>query len=173
MNKWMVILLVFFQLSACKQDNEKPSVPASVAPTQDQASTAPEKAFTCYLTLAKDNCWARYNITVEVLDVATSKTLATISVPDNQTWIRQSFACQPSQTLQYKAQFQYNPNFFEQEKNRIYTAKNLLELPSAVQPQEKAWNLSLCYSTDFAETPPPPEAISTCQCDFSKIPPAQ
>ena len=42
---------------------------------------SPSWAIICYYTLAKDNCWTKYNVTVNVMDVVSSKVLTTVTVP--------------------------------------------------------------------------------------------
>jgi hypothetical protein len=126
-------------------------------------------AFVCFLTMVKDSCWIKYNVTVDVIDASTGKTIETVIVPTNTPWVRQKFTCQPQQKLKYQAQF--NPVFWADDKGVIYNAINYLTLPAAVQPQETAWNLNLCFPKQFSEVPFPPEGTGKCICDTSNIPP--
>lgn len=125
-------------------------------------------SMTCYYTLAKDNCWTNYNVTVDIIDAMTNKVLATVSAPKGQQWVREQFACQPSQKLMYKAQF--TPTFWESDIGKTYAAKDYWTLPAVINPGDSAWNLSVCYPAAFSLIPMPPEATSTCTCDFSSIP---
>ncbi|MBN9231523.1 MAG: hypothetical protein BGO90_09395 [Legionella sp. 40-6] len=131
--------------------------------------SSPLWAITCYYTLAKDNCWLRYNVSVEVMDAISAQTLTTVTVPAGESWTRVTFPCKTNgQKLMYRARF--TPSIWESEKGKIYSAKNFWSLPSAVNPGDSAWNVSVCFSSDFSEVPLPPEAVNTCKCDFSKIP---
>lgn len=130
--------------------------------------TSPLWAITCYYTLAKDNCWLKYNVSVQVIDALTTKVLTTATVPAGQAWTRVTFPCDVGQKLTYHAQF--TPFIWESEKNKVYEAKNYWSLPSAVNPGDTAWNVSVCYPSDFSETPMTPEATNSCACDFNSIP---
>lgn len=60
---------------------------------------------TCYYTLVKDNCWIKYDVSVDVMDAISAKTLTTVTVPIGKSWTRQTFPCQPGQKLMYRARF--------------------------------------------------------------------
>lgn len=131
--------------------------------------TSPLWALTCYYTLAKENCWLKYNVTVQVTDAANDKLLATVTVPAGQLWTRVTFPCETTgQKLMYKAQF--SPVIWESERGKIYPARNFWSLPNKVNPGDSAWNVSVCYPTDFSQVPMPPEATGHCKCDFDSIP---
>ncbi len=130
--------------------------------------TSPLWAITCYYTLAKDNCWLKYNVSVQVIDALTTKVLTTVTVPAGQSWARVTFPCEIGQKLTYHAQF--TPFIWESEKHKVYEAKNYWSLPNAVHPGDTAWNVSVCYSSDFSEVPMTPEATNSCACDFKSIP---
>ncbi|KTD09104.1 periplasmic protein [Legionella gratiana] len=125
-------------------------------------------AITCYYTLAKDNCWSNYTVTVDVMDAATAKVLTTAIIPPGKSWVRQSFLCEPGQKLMYRAQF--SPAIWESGKGESYYAKNYWSLPNEVNPGDSAWNVSVCYPSDFSQIPLPPDATGTCKCDFDSIP---
>lgn len=130
---------------------------------------SPLWALTCYYTLAKDNCWLKYNVSVDVLDAMTNKSLATFVVPAGKAWGRVTFPCETNgQKLIYHAQF--SPSFWESEKGKVYSARNYWSLPNGVQPGDSAWNVPVCFPADFSEVPLPPEATGSCKCDFSTIP---
>lgn len=131
--------------------------------------TGPLWAITCYFTLAKDNCWLKYNVTVDVLDAMSAKVLTSITVPAGKSWERVTFPCEiGGQKLMYHAQF--TPSFWEGDTGKVYTAKNYWSLPAGIKPGDSAWNVSVCYPADFSEVPYPPDAKGTCRCDFSPIP---
>jgi hypothetical protein len=130
--------------------------------------SSPIWSFNCYFTLAKDNCWLKYNVTVEVMDALTTKVVTTISIPSGQPWARQAFTCQAAQKFMYHAQF--TPVIWESEKGKVYSAKEFWSLPEEIKPGDKAWNVSVCYPKNFAEVPMPPEATNHCTCDFTSIP---
>ena len=128
-------------------------------------------SFTCYITLAKDSCWIKkYNVTVNVLDAKTLKVLTTVTVPADTAWARQEFLCEPLQELKYTATFTPTAFILDKDKDKVYSEKNIWNLPAAVKPGETAWNISVCYPFSFAGVPSPPEATEKCECDFSKIP---
>ncbi|MFI4918756.1 MAG: hypothetical protein ACHP65_04295 [Legionellales bacterium] len=130
--------------------------------------SSPIWSFNCYFTLAKDSCWLKYNVTVDVVDANSAKVLTTVTVPSGQPWARQTFTCQPLQKLMYHAQF--TPIIWEAEKDTVYRAKDYWSLPEVINQGDKAWNVSVCFSKDFAAVPLPPEATSKCSCDFASIP---
>lgn len=131
--------------------------------------TSPLWAITCYYTLVKDNCWLNYNVTVNVMDALSAKVLTKVTVPAGKAWTRVTFPCETNgQKLMYSAQF--TPSIWESEKGKTYSAKNYWSLPNGVNEGDSAWNVSVCFSSDFSEVPMTPEAKSTCTCDFSSIP---
>jgi hypothetical protein len=130
--------------------------------------TCPSWAITCYYTLAKDSCWINYNVSVEVIDSRTGGVLATVTVPKGQAWTRQTFDCKPAQKLTYIARF--SPVFWESDIGKTYSAINYWSLPDAVQQGDSAWNVSVCYPSDFSLVPTPPSATAECTCDFTRIP---
>jgi hypothetical protein len=130
---------------------------------------SPLWAITCYYTLAKDNCWLKYNVTVEVMDALSAKVLTTATVPAGKSWTRVTFPCETNgQKLMYRAQF--SPSIWDSEKGKVYMAKNYWSLPNGVNEGDSAWNVSVCYPSDFSEVPMTPEATGSCACDFSSIP---
>lgn len=131
-------------------------------------STYPAWSFTCYYTLAKDNCWTDYNVSVDVVDVATSKVLFTLNVPAGTSWGRQEFSCHPLQNLVYIAKF--SPLFWQNDAGKTYPALRSWTLPAKTNPGDLAWTIPVCYASDFSQVPLPPDAKGNCACDFSNIP---
>ncbi len=129
----------------------------------------PLLAFPCYFTLAKSNCWANYDVKVDVLDAVSRKILTTVQVAKGQTWTRQSFNCQPGQKLIYFASFQ--PSFWQSEKGKTYAALRFWALPSTVTEKDSAWEIPVCYPDAFSAVPFPPDAAGDCKCDLGSIPP--
>ncbi|KTD74174.1 hypothetical protein [Legionella tucsonensis] len=123
---------------------------------------------TCYYTLVKDNCWTDYNVSVDVMDAVTAKVLTTVTVPAKKSWIRQTFPCTPGQKLIYEAQF--SPVFWQNDVGKTYIAKNYWSLPHSINPGDSAWNVTVCFSSDFSLVPLPPKGSGNCSCDFSDIP---
>ncbi len=131
--------------------------------------SSPLWAITCYFTLAKDNCWLKYNVSVDVIDAMSAKVLTTVTVPAGQLWTRVTFPCETNgQKLMYRARF--SPYIWESEKGKVYDAKDYWTLPNQVKPGDSAWNVSACYPGDFSQVPFPPDAVGNCKCDFSTIP---
>lgn len=125
-------------------------------------------AFRCFITGVKTNCWEEYNVTINVLDAANNNKLTALIIPTGSLWARQEFECEPEQTLKYEATF--NPIIWESEKDRVYTGLKFLTLPKKTGAEGEVWNLSICFATQFAEVPLPPEAGQRCECDMSQIP---
>lgn len=130
--------------------------------------SAPIWSFTCYYTLAKDSCWTNYNVSVEVQDASTLKSLLTLDVPAGKQWGRGSFECNPMQSLVYIAQF--SPVFWQNDKGKTYSALRNWVLPQKINPGELAWTIPVCYPADFSQVPLPPDAKGNCKCDFTNIP---
>lgn len=126
-------------------------------------------SFNCYFTLVKDNCWLKYNVNVRVIDASTEKEVLSVSVPAGQAWARETFACSPKQSLTYLASF--TPVIWESEKGKVYNSVTNWILPDTIKPGDKAWTISVCYPKSFVQVPMPPEATSSCACDFSAVPP--
>lgn len=130
--------------------------------------TSPTWAIDCYYTLAKDSCWTNYNVSVDVIDSETNSLLTTVTVPKGKQWTRQIFDCKPSQKLMYKARF--DPIFWSGDKDKTYSAQRYWLLPDVVNPGDSAWDVSVCYPSDFSLVPLPPTATANCLCDFTLIP---
>ncbi|MDP3269368.1 MAG: hypothetical protein Q8M40_10010 [Legionella sp.] len=130
--------------------------------------TIPVWAINCFFTLAKDSCWTGYNVVVDVIDARTNQILTTVTVPAEKSWTRQSFVCEPSQKLMYHARF--TPVFWQSDEGKTYLAKRFWSLPSIINQGDSAWNLSVCFASDFALVPFPPNATGNCACDFKDIP---
>jgi len=126
-------------------------------------------AFSCYLTVAKDNCWKDYNVTIGVFDTSNDKQIATLIIPEGSAWARQAFTCQPGEKLRFQAQF--TPVFWESDQGKVYPAKDFWTLPDKPAQGDIAWNITLCYPEQFSEVPFPPQAGAHCKCDLSGIPP--
>ncbi len=129
------------------------------------------QAFPCFLTMVKDNCWANYNVTVEVTNATTGKLITTIIVPQGQPWVRQQFVCQPADTISLTATF--TPVFWQSDKDKVYAAQHTWTFPQAVAAGDTAWNINVCYPAEFSEVPLPPEAGANCKCDIDSIPPVK
>lgn len=126
-------------------------------------------AFPCFITLAKDSCWINYNVTVVVVDGITNQNITTITIPKGQAWARQSFSCQPAQKFMYLATF--TPLIWEKDARKVYRAQRFWSMPGSIEPGVTAWNIPVCFSHDFSETPLPPDSTGNCMCDFSTVPP--
>ena len=127
-------------------------------------------AVSCVMTFVKDNCWLNYDVKMQVIDSTYSKEVLTVVAPKGKPWVRKEFNCTPVQTFMYMATF--SPEIWAGQAGRIYRAKRYWTLPDTLKADERAWEIKVCYSTDFSETPLPPSAIGKCQCDFSAIPAA-
>ena len=126
-------------------------------------------AFPCYVTVAKDNCWLNYDVTIIVSNMVTQAVVTNVLIPKGQTWARGEFTCQPNQKFLYAASFL--PVIWQNDAGKTYRGLRSWGLPIAFDPKAVAWELKLCYASDFSETPLPPEVEGHCQCDFSKVTP--
>lgn len=128
-------------------------------------------AFPCFVTLVKDSCWTDYNVTVTIATAQTGKQVASVIVPQGQSWVRQSFTCQPGESLAFSAIF--DPVFWENDKGKVYPGQSNWQLPQAIKKGETAWNINVCYPSEFAEVPLPPQANGSCKCITENIPPVK
>ncbi|KTD48178.1 periplasmic protein [Legionella quinlivanii] len=126
-------------------------------------------AFTCFATVVKDNCWTNYDVTVAIMDATSHQQILAVTVPKGQQWIRQEFTCQPGQAFMYQATF--TPTIWEGDEGKVYKALRFWFLPAAPAPDQTAWDVSICYSKDFAEVPLPPQATGACTCNMKAPPP--
>lgn len=126
-------------------------------------------AFPCFFTLAKDNCWINYDVTVVVVDSKSQQPILSVNIPKGKSWVREPFVCQPGQELEYSATF--SPVIWEKSEGTVYKALHYWVLPDAPMAQQKAWDIPVCYPSAFSEVPYPPTATGHCRCDFSNIPP--
>lgn len=125
-------------------------------------------SLTCYITMAKDNCWKDYNVSVEVRTAGTNKQLTVLNLPKGRHFDRQSFECKPLDTFYYIAKF--SPMIWENQAEKTYRAKQNWVIPANMPSDYVIWEVKACYSADFAQVPIPPDATSNCACDFSEIP---
>ncbi|MCX7115621.1 MAG: hypothetical protein NTW08_06925 [Gammaproteobacteria bacterium] len=125
-------------------------------------------SFPCYVTVLKDSCWTNYDVQVMVMDGVQKKQLLAVSVPKGQAYQRQKFECSARQELAFNATFQ--PVIWENEKGMVYPAKQFVFLPEAVNKDDKAWNIPICFSSAFTKVPMPPAATGQCVCDFATVP---
>lgn len=126
-------------------------------------------SFDCYFTLVKDNCWTKYSVSVEVIDANTTKPIVTVAIPAGETWVREQFACHPRQKIAYKAR--YSPEIWQGDANKTFSGQKFLELPDTITPDQKAWNISICYPKQFLSVPLPPDVAGNCTCEFLKVAP--
>ncbi len=125
-------------------------------------------AFPCYITMVKDSCWSSYNVSVDVIDVATEKVLATMSMPNGKSWDRKEIVCQPKQTVNLQATF--SPAFWTKDAGKKYYGKRLWSFPEEIKKGDSAWNMTICYSSDLQGVPFPPDASGQCTCVTKDIP---
>ena len=126
-------------------------------------------AFPCYVTVVKDSCWLNYDVTITVSERDTQTVVGNVLIPKGETWSRQEFTCQPNQIFQYAASFQ--PAIWQSDIGKSYRGLRSWGLPTSFSSSLVAWELKLCYTSDFSETPLPPEVEGHCQCDFTKVTP--
>ena len=129
------------------------------------------QAFPCFLTVVKDSCWTKYTVNITAVNPTTGKEIASINIPQGQTWFRQPFDCEPKETISITSNF--TPAIWQQNAGKVYSALHNWSLPEKVATGETAWNITICYPADFAGVPLPPDAGSHCACDTSNIPPVK
>lgn len=128
-------------------------------------------AFPCYITVVKDSCWTKYNVSVNVIDSSHEKSIMTVEVPKGKSWSRQLFACEPQQTLTFIGSF--NPVFWKDDVGKTYPAHRSWSLPEEIASGDTAWNINVCYPNDFASVPLPPDASGNCKCNMEIVPPVK
>lgn len=128
-------------------------------------------AFKCFLTLVKEDCWTNYTVTINAMNARTGKAMVTAVAPQNETWGRQEFACEPGDILSFQAKFA--PVFWDKDEGKVYSGQSYWTLPKTVQSGEEAWNIKICFANSFAGVPLPPDAKNNCQCDFKVVPPVE
>ncbi|KTD30862.1 periplasmic protein [Legionella moravica] len=133
--------------------------------------SSPLWSFTCYYTLAKDNCWTNYDVSVDVFDATSNTKLFTITVPKGKSWGRTEFVCTAGQRLLYYSR--YAPVFWQSEVGKSYPALKSWTLPRTSNPEHVAWTIPVCFTADFSQVPLPPDAKGNCKCDFGSIPEPQ
>jgi len=126
------------------------------------------QAFPCFITMIKDNCWTGYNLSVDVMDVKHSQKVVTIVVPKGKSWTRVPFECSASEELGFNAKF--TPVIWEHQADKTYPGSHDWFLPDEIKPGSTAWNINVCYSSDFESVPMPPTATNHCVCDTASIP---
>ncbi len=125
-------------------------------------------AYPCYITVVKDTCWLKYNVSVDAVDVSNGTLLTTLTMPKGTSWARQKIDCQGKQVVMFKST--YSPVFWEGDEGKLYAAKRYWSFPEKIEPGEAALNMRVCFSTDFAEVSLPPDASGHCGCDMTSIP---
>lgn len=125
-------------------------------------------AFPCILTFVKDSCWLDYEVNIIVSDPKDASVLTKATIPTEKSWVRQSFVCQPNQTIMYTATF--SPTIWEGQDNKVYHMQKYRALPAAPKPNQKAWEVQICFPKAFAEVPFPPKATGQCRCLFDQVP---
>ena len=128
----------------------------------------PGLCFTCYLTLVKDNCWLDYRVNVDVTNVDTDTKLFTMVVPEGKKWSRTKFECQAREMFQLQSSF--TPVFWAGDAGKTYPSARNWSLPEAVTGGAIAWNINICYASDFTSVPMPPDASGACHCDLNGVP---
>ena len=126
-------------------------------------------AFPCFVTVIKTACWKDYEVTVKVTDPATNRQWADASLPANgKLWARTQFECKPAQSLHFSAQFA--PQIWQARANQVYPATRDWFLPEEITPEVTAWNINVCFPTDFDAVPAPLTTLDRCFCDAHAIP---
>ena len=129
------------------------------------------QAFPCFLTIVKDSCWTKYDVTVTAVNSVTNKTEISVLVPRDKSWARSAFSCEPSESLYFYASF--TPAFWKQDVNKQYPAISKKSLPMLITKGATAWNITLAYPGDFSELTLPPDAKGSCRYDLKAVPPVE
>lgn len=125
-------------------------------------------AFSCHITIVKDNCWTDYNLTVSVTDASNGNELVKILVPKGESWGRKTFTCDKGQTLAMSAQF--DPVFWAEDANKNFLGQRYWKLPDQIENGVSGWNVTVCYPKWFANVPTPPKSTSHCRCNTDNLP---
>ena len=130
--------------------------------------TANVYAFPCLLTVVKDSCWTKYDVTVTGVNVMTNKTEISVLIPRGKSWARGSFSCDPSETLTFNASFK--PAFWKGDVDKQYPSMSKKSLPTVITKDETAWSITLAYPGDFSSITLPPDASGNCKYDLKAVP---
>ena len=122
----------------------------------------------CFITIAKDRCWDKYEVTVIAKNANGLSLVKTLSIPKGQPWVREKFECSPGETLAMEATF--SPVFWAEDKSKLFPAKRYWSMPATLQDGAIGWNLTVCFPADFEDVPIPPELHTNCGCDLGAIP---
>lgn len=121
-------------------------------------------AFQCYITVMKGNCWKNFNVKIDVIDDETQQhVVPTIDLNKETMWQRKPFECQPRQAFNYLAS--YTPPIWQDNQGKQYPSKRIWYMPEKIKPKVGAWEIPLCFPTDFSSVPLPPNADDLCTCD--------
>lgn len=135
-------------------------------------TTSPVFAFKCYITLMKSSCWNKHKVTFRVVDNLTEQNiLEGIHLDNDKMWVRKEFQCKAAQGL--IPQVRFTPHLWDSEKDREFSTKRVWFLPLTIDDNVEAWNVPICFPSDFASVPIPPTADHDCDCESTKaeIPP--
>lgn len=125
----------------------------------------------CYFTVLKDNCWLNYDAKIDIIDNALDRAVVVVDIPKGEGWKRVRMKCEPKQSFRFLVS--YSPEFWKGQEGKKYAGKRRISLPLTVKKNEVAWNIPLCYTTDFIGVPIPPTADRACVCDWSKVTPVK
>lgn len=129
--------------------------------------TMPAQAFKCYITLMKSECWKKHNVSFRVMDNLTEENiLQNIQLNKDKLWVRKEFTCKAAQGLVPKVRF--SPHVWESEKNSEFSTKRVWFLPLKIDENVEAWNVPICFPTDFSSVPTLPDAQDECDCSKTK-----
>ena len=117
-------------------------------------------AFTCYVTLMKGDCWKNYDVTIDVKNNTSEETITIDTLKKDNMWLRKKFECKPAQSLGFRATFK--PKIWKNSTDKDYRRKSFIYLPKTIEQGASAWEVPVCFSSDFTEVPIPPEATGNC-----------
>ncbi len=129
--------------------------------------TSPSYAFKCYITVMKSECWNKHKVSFRVVDNLTEQNiLRNIQLNKDTLWVRKEFQCKAAQGLVPKVRF--SPHVWESEKNSEFSTKRVWFLPLKIDENSEAWNVPICFPSDFASVPMLPDATKECDCADTK-----
>ena len=112
----------------------------------------------------KSKCWQKHNVHIKVIDNVTANLVVKqITIPKDKLWVRKEFDCQPKQGLIYESRF--DPYIWKTDQDKVYNTKLIWFLPKKVQKKIAAWNIPICFPTNFLDVPILPDVATHCDCE--------
>tara|TARA_B110000879_G_C11009438_1_gene446420 strand:- start:313 stop:735 length:423 start_codon:yes stop_codon:yes gene_type:complete len=115
----------------------------------------------------KSDCWNKHRVKFKIVDNLSEKTIIdNIHLDNDKLWVRKEFVCKAAQGLVPKVT--YSPYVWESEKDTEFATKRVWFLPVNINKDIEAWNVPICFPSDFATVPILPTVNRECDCNNTK-----